>query len=89
MSDDRSTEGRSGGVRSWTPDSPICAALRSKKYYFLESAPMQPSDVLDASNDCWCDRTCDRLGPDGGGVHPGDCREGRRCFRPIFSRPQA
>ena len=69
------------------PKSPICAELRSKKYYFLESAPVESEDVLDASNDCWCNRTNDRLGPDGDGVHPDDCREGRTCFRSIFRQP--
>ncbi|MFM7298058.1 MAG: hypothetical protein ACKO4Q_12665 [Planctomycetota bacterium] len=65
--------------------SPICAEIRSKKYFFLQSAPMQASDVVDNSNDCWCNRTCDRVGPDGDGVHPTDCTAERSCFRPIFT----
>jgi hypothetical protein len=69
--------------------SPICAELRSKKYFFLQSAPMQSSDVVDNSNDCWCNRTCDRVGPDGDGVHPDECRAERSCFRSIFARPES
>ena len=68
-------------------ESPICADVRSKKYFFLQAAPMRSEDLLDASNDCWCNRTHDRVGPDGDGVHPDDCREARACFRAIFARP--
>jgi hypothetical protein len=67
------------------PRSPICAELRSKKYYFLQSAPMAAEDVLDNANDCWCNKTCDRLGPDNDQVHPDDCRAPRACFRAQFS----
>ena len=70
--------------------SPICAEIRSKKYFFLTAAPMTASDVIDNSNDCWCNRTCDRVGPDRDSVHPDDCTAGRVCFKPIFGpKPQA
>ena len=68
-------------------EDPICAELRSKKYYFLQQAPTRASEVLDASNDCWCARTSDRIGPDAEPVHPDDCRGGRTCFRALFARP--
>jgi hypothetical protein len=64
--------------------SPICADLRSKKYYFLQAPPMTSEDVLDASNDCWCERSHDRVGPDKDLVHPDDCRAGRACFRSLY-----
>ena len=32
------------------PHSPICAELRSKKYFFLKSAPAESKDVLDATS---------------------------------------
>jgi hypothetical protein len=66
--------------------SPICADLRSKKWYFLDRPPQSADDVLDASNDCWCARTEMRIGPDREVVHPDDCRSGRGCFRPIHGR---
>ena len=69
------------------PDSPICAELRSKKYFFLERAPMSAAKILDNANDCWCNKTCDRLGPDGEQVHPDACRSERACFRSIFTVP--
>lgn len=60
--------------------SPICRHLRSKKYYFLDRPPMESSDVLDASNDCWCGVTMERVGPDDEVCHPDDCRAERACF---------
>ena len=65
--------------------SPICAELRSKKYFFLERAPLESAEVLDASNDCWCALTHDRVGPDLDGVHPDDCRASRTCFRSLYA----
>ena len=63
--------------------SPFCGRLRSKKYYFLKAPPIQPSDILDASGHCWCQRTMGSVGPDGRLVDPETCRAGRRCFEPI------
>lgn len=68
---------------------PICAELRTKKYYLLGRPPRSSAEVLDASNDCWCARTDDRLGPDKDPVHPDDCRRGRSCFQALLERPQA
>jgi hypothetical protein len=65
--------------------SPICAELRSKKYYFLERAPMSSEEVLDASNDCWCAVSHDRIGPDLESVHPDICRAARKCFKSIYA----
>ena len=69
--------------------TPLCAELRSKKYYLLGRVPLESADVLDASNDCWCARTSDRLGPDHDPVHPDDCRAGRACFKPLFGASAA
>lgn len=69
--------------RSWL-DSPFCAHLRTKKYYFLGRPPMDASDLLDASNHCWCAKTCVLLGPDDDPAHPDDCVQGRACFQPRF-----
>jgi len=60
--------------------SPFCAALRSKKYYFLEKPPQTPADILDGSNRCWCLRTMQAMGPDGEQVEPEGCNESRPCF---------
>ncbi len=62
-------------------DLPLCADLRSKKYYFLERPARVPADLLDASNDCWCARTQMRMGPDDMVVDPVDCVSGRACYR--------
>lgn len=63
---------------------PICAELRSKKCFLLGRAPRTSAEILDASNDCWCALTDDRLGVDKDPVHPDDCRRGRRCFRSLL-----
>lgn len=60
--------------------SPFCAALRSKKFYFLERPPQVPADLLDASNHCWCLHTMQALGPDGEQADPQGCTAGRACF---------
>jgi hypothetical protein len=65
------------------PLSPLCARLRSKKYFLLGRAPMTDEDILDASQHCWCSRTSQLLGPDGEPSHPGDCRAGRSCYEPL------
>lgn len=68
--------------------SPFCAHLRSKKYYFQDAAPRTNEDILDASNWCWCAKTCTFLGPDDDVVHPDACRAGRACFRALFTPAQ-
>lgn len=60
---------------------PFCGDLRTKKYYFLGRPARDASELLDASNDCWCARTQMRLGPDDQRVDAEDCRVGRTCFR--------
>ena len=64
--------------------SPICAELRSKKYYSLESIPLEPADMLDLSGHCWCHLTHQPVGPDGGFVHPIKCTSNRECYRSAF-----
>jgi len=65
--------------------SPYCSALSSKKVLGLRGLPMVDSDVLDASNWCWCRRTAQILGPDRQPAHPQDCRSGRSCFHSPFA----
>lgn len=60
--------------------SPFCARLRSKKWFFLEGPARTEEDLLDASNDCWCGVTQQKVGPDGRIVDPDDCRQKRGCF---------
>ncbi len=69
--------------------SPFCGDLRTKKYYFLKGPALEPADLLDASNDCWCGRTQIRLGPDDEGVNTDDCRSGRACYRRAGQEPNA
>jgi hypothetical protein len=61
--------------------SPFCTKLRTKKYYFLETPAMVEDDLFDASCDCWCQETMERVGPDGETVDPVDCQVERDCFR--------
>ena len=62
--------------------TPYCAKLRSKKFYFLEGPARTEDELLDASNDCWCQVTQQRVGPDQEPVDPEACTEGRACFEP-------
>ncbi len=65
--------------------SPMCPELRSKKWYFLPAPPRTASELLDASNHCWCARTASAVGADGMPTDPDDCVEGRACWRPPVS----
>ena len=67
-----------------TLQSPICASLRSKKFFMRDALPMEASDYLDASNHCWCRMTQQVIGPDGGIVNPDVCVNGRACFSSAF-----
>ena len=62
------------------PVSPYCKHLRSKKWFFLQGPALTEDDILDASNDCWCEATFMKLGPDGDVVEPEGCKHGRACF---------
>ncbi len=64
--------------------SPFCQDLCSKKILVTPGSPMTDADVLDRSNHCWCSQTMTILGPDREPAHPGDCRQGRECFRSPF-----
>jgi hypothetical protein len=60
--------------------SPFCRKLRSKKWFFLAGPALTEADLLDASCDCWCGQTEQKVGPDGKIVDPEDCRRGRDCY---------
>jgi len=66
--------------RPRTSINPFCAHLGSKKLMLAQRPPMIDTDVLDASNHCWCETTHQIVGPDGSAAHPEDCRKGRPCF---------
>jgi hypothetical protein len=66
--------------------SPFCCDLRSKKLLLLDRPALDPSDVLDGANHCWCFRTQKVLGPDRARVEPEACTSGRGCFRTVFER---
>jgi hypothetical protein len=65
------------------PLGPLCARLRSKKYYLLGRLPLTAADILDGSQHCWCQRTQQAVGPDADIVHPDECVAGRDCFEPL------
>jgi hypothetical protein len=60
--------------------SPFCGALRSKKFFMMDTLATDASQYLDASNHCWCRETQQVLGPDGGRVKPNRCVPGRACY---------
>ena len=64
--------------------APFCAHLASKRLGFLRRPARDESEVLDASQACWCRRTMLALGPDGAIVDPRDCRAGRGCYEPVL-----
>ena len=68
--------------------SPFCGKLRSKKYFFLQGPALEEDDILDASNDCWCHTTLQKVGPDGRIVDPADCQAGRACYEPAGTGPR-
>ena len=70
---DRSSEPRPGS-------SPFCLELWSKRRHFARGLPREESDLLDASQSCWCRKTMQAIGPDGDLVDPDACRAGRACF---------
>jgi hypothetical protein len=67
--------------------SPYCADLLSKKLVLAGRPARTEEELLDASRHVWCRRTMQAVGPDGGLVHPEDCRMGRGCFR-SYSGPR-
>jgi len=64
--------------------APFCAHIQSKKAFFLGRPPRNESELLDASQSCWCRRTMQALGPDGDVVDPVDCRAGRTCYESVL-----
>lgn len=61
--------------------SPYCQHIASKKMMLRPDPPLADSDILDASQHCWCSQTMTILGPDGYECHPEDCRSrSRSCF---------
>ena len=63
----------------------FCGDLRSKKYFLLDSIPLQESDLLDGSGHCWCYHTQQPIGPDGQHVTPDLCGSERSCYRSALS----
>ena len=61
--------------------TPVCADLRSKKWFFLERPPRTPADLLDGSCALWCERTGLAVGPHNAVVDAELCTPDRRCFR--------
>ncbi len=61
--------------------SPYCHDLITKKRWFIERPPMTEAELLDGSGACWCRKTKDAVGADGGIVDPEDCQEGRSCWK--------
>jgi hypothetical protein len=64
--------------------SPLCREIRSKKFFHLTTIPMTASDIIDASNHCWCRKTQQVIGADGNRVHPTTCTPGRGCYKSYF-----
>jgi hypothetical protein len=61
-----------------------CLHLQSKKTFFLRGPAQAESDILDASQHCWCRKTMQAIGPDGEIVDPEDCGPGRACFASLL-----
>jgi len=64
---------------------PIHACRWLENKAFMLGVPVEgtsPDEVSDDefSTPCWCLRTHDSIGPDGGGVELASCRRGRACF---------
>jgi hypothetical protein len=67
-----------------SPARPVlCRHLRTKKMY----VPAQEAEVLEAAMGerpgephCWCNRTMNEIGRDGGPVALGRCMASRACF---------
>jgi hypothetical protein len=66
------------------PGNRYCLHLQSKKTFFLRGPALLESDLLDASQHCWCRKTMQAVGPDGEIVDPADCQAGRACFASLL-----
>jgi len=66
-------------------ESPMCRNLRSKKYFFRESIPLEAADMIGLDNHTWCRHTQQVVGPDGGKARPEVCGAGRECYESHFS----
>lgn len=69
------------------PDSPFCGELRSKKFFMLDTFATEAEQYVDASNHCWCYKTQQVIGPDGGPVAPLSCSPGRKCYVSALADP--
>lgn len=58
-----------------------CYYLQNKAFFFAPH-PNDAVNDLPLSTPCWCLRTHDPVGPDGGDVDTGACGSGRACYRP-------
>ena len=64
-----------------SPFGPYCKDLVSKKLMVTRAIPHEPSDVLDRSRHCWCQKTQTIMGPDRMVVDPENCQSDRSCFQ--------
>ncbi len=67
--------------------TPFCGDLRSKKFFMLDSLPVEEADFLDPSGHCWCYHTQMPIGPDGAHAAPHLCGPGRECYRSALAHP--
>ena len=65
----------------FTPTTPFCGELRSKRYMMLDVIPSVAEQYYDPSGHCWCYHTQQPVGPDGDQVMPERCGPDRSCYR--------
>ena len=60
-----------------------CSFLQNKAFFFPPPVDVDPADLpLPLSTPCWCLRTHDPVGPDGGDVCEESCVSPRACYVP-------
>jgi hypothetical protein len=62
------------------PILPFCAELRSKQ--IIMNLDFHPSGIDNPGTGCWCFRTMQVFGPDGGIAGKDVCTAGRTCYTP-------
>ena len=63
---------------SWTDAPTRCRNLRSKTLYM--DLPFHPSGTESKGTPCWCFRTQQAFGPDGGVASKAQCTAERACY---------
>ena len=58
-----------------------CYYLQNKTFFFAPH-PTAREDELPLSTPCWCLKTHDPVGPDGGDVDVAVCVSARPCYKP-------